>query len=166
MAKRSITQRVIAAWRRIYRHAWALRFRRLLSWQPLTSRGFLALFLAGGALYFLALPHKDLVAAMLGGGILAVLGLVLATSVIVRWRLASRLQIEARFDHTDAKSRRDLPAGLLFKGSSLPPYFTLAAHRSFARPGVRSRVHLLKGKHPEGGVRHVIDTLYIPHRGL
>ncbi len=135
-------------------------------WQPLTFRGAAALLLGIAALYFLAFPQKDLVAATLGGGLLALTLLTLIAIVIIRFRIAARLAVEPRFDRENAISRNPIDAGLVLSGSSVPPYFALRLSREFEHEGVKSPEHIVRGAEVPGAARHLIDSIRCPHRGL
>lgn len=135
-------------------------------WQPLTFRGAAALLLGSASLYFLAFPQKDLVAATLGGGLLALTFFTLLASLLLRFRIAPRLEIEARFDRENAISRAPIDAGLVLNGSSVPPYFSLRFLREFEHKGVISPEHIVRGAETPGAPRHLIDSIVCPHRGL
>ena len=135
-------------------------------WQPLTVRGVLAIALSVFAIRSFGIPEMDLVAAILGGGILALTIGVVLIALIVRFRLGRRLEIEGRFDLADPRSRQRTPAGLVLQNSDIPLYFSLAVRRRFDHDGVLTSTHVATGREGEPGRRHLIDTVEMPHRGL
>jgi hypothetical protein len=137
-----------------------------VNWQPLTMRGLAVLVLSLYALRIWAIPEADLVAAVLGGGLLALCVLMFVLSLMVRVRLGQRLQGEALFDSDNPLSRCEVAAGIVLLHSSIPSYFALCVARRFAQDTVVSNVHVVKGQEPELGRRHLIDSVVWPHRGL
>lgn len=136
----------------------------LRAWQPLTFRGLVALALAIFGIQAFALPTSDLIAYMVGGGVLTLLVLLLIGNLYTRYRLSKTLAAEARFDTREPTSGKPVDGGITLTGSHLPPYFQLKVVRQFRQPGVDSPAHLVFGGSP--GKRHLIDQCIFPHRGL
>ncbi len=137
----------------------------IAGWQPLTIFGLSTVILSTIGLRFLAIPQFDLVADILSKSILTALCLILATALVLRIRLGRLLRAELQCGDPLSISKLDVPAGITFFGSTLPPYFTLRVTRRFDGPGVQSPWHLLKGKEPLSGKRNSPDTIVFPHRG-
>lgn len=148
-------------------------FRR---WQPFTTRGFLAIVLALYSLKVFALPENDIIAYLLGGGILGLVLLVTLISLLMRFLLGKNLKGDATFDthHVTAHdsaflhclSGSDIPAMITLKSSNIAPFFFLEVCRIFEHEGAISPSHLIKGLAPSSGKRQLFDTVFFPHRGL
>jgi hypothetical protein len=138
----------------------------LLRCQPFTLRGLVLLALSLYATFILALPEMDLVAAGLGGSLLALLLVSMLCGLILRVKLARSIQVESFFDQTSLSSKSATPSGLLIRQAILPPCFLLRVERSFSPSGADSPLHLIKGSSRSDTVHHLIDHVVFPHRGL
>ena len=124
------------------------------------------MFLSVLALKHYALTENDLIAYVLGGAVLGATALTLICSLFLRLRLGKKLSAQARFDTAQALSKTEVAAGIILENCFLPPLFQLEVKRKFEHLGVRSPVHLLKGKNEAGKKRHLIDSIFFPHRGV
>ncbi len=138
----------------------------IAAWQPLTTRGALAIVLSALLVKFYALPSSDLIAAVLGAAFIAIVLLVAGVALLLRIRIARAISAELRFELHEPISKTNIPAGIILKNSSVLSYFSLAVKRRFDQKGARSPSHVLKGREPELGKRHLIDSVWLPHRGL
>lgn len=136
----------------------------IIGWQPFSVRGLLALTLSLVSLKVFAFPESDLVATMIGGGLLGILTLCVLTLYFSRFRLGKSLSAQLRFDEHQALSKTPVPAGIILSGSHIPPFFSLKVRREFLHRGADSSLHLVKGK-DNGEMRHLIDTVSFAHRG-
>lgn len=136
----------------------------IIRWQPFTVRGLLALTLSMVALKVFAFPESDLVASMIGGGLLGILAICVCTLYFSRFRLGRTLSAQLRFNEHQALSRTSIPAGIILSGSRVPPFFSLRVQRKFLHPGAESYLHLVKGK-DNGENRHLMDSVSFAHRG-
>ena len=135
-------------------------------YQPFTTRGLIALIFASLALYYLAVAQSDLVAYVLGAGVLGTLVLTLIGLLLTRLRLRRSLKAELRFPTSETYSQRDLDAGILLEGSSVWPFFSMILKRRFVLNGPNSPHHRVRGNHPFQDKRYLLDHVYFPHRGI
>ena len=136
---------------------------RLLAVQPLTIRGVLILAFSIIALRVFALPQDDLVAFILGGGMLGLVLLALIATPISWLVLRHRLSVLPLFPEEVPISRTAVRSGLFVRELSLPPFYTLTVRRVFNASGVSAPAHLLLGTHAH---KAITDLVVFPHRGV
>ena len=129
-------------------------------------RGALAVLLSFLLVAYYALPQSDLVAAVLGAAFVVITLVVAGIALLQRIRIARRVTAELRFDPHEPIAKRNIPAGIVLDNSSVLSYFSLTVKRRFDQVGALGPAHVLKGKQPALGKRHLIDSVWFPHRGF
>lgn len=135
-------------------------------WQPLTLRGLLAAVVATLALKFIAVPEMDLVTFSIAGPVLFFVLLSSLATFFFAARIKKRITAEVTYDKSGLRSNTIISFGILFRGSSVPPFFTLAVSRNFEPGQALTKDYYLKGGESPLNGRRIIDTIRFPHRGV
>lgn len=130
---------------------------------PITFRAALAITLSFVAIRYLATPLSDIVAHLIGIGMLSLILLSLIICTITKRYLLKNLSAKIYFDNKNIISKIDTQAGMEIQNASLPPFFSLSVKRLFRNEGTISPTYLLTGRLPK---RHLMDSVYFPHRGI
>lgn len=144
-------------------------YRIFLLWQPFTFRGLMGLTLSIVSLKIIGIPQNDLVAHILGGGLLGLIVVTTAATVYVGSRIKQKLTAVCNFEGTSLLAKTKITSSITLNNSSLPPFFSLQIRRHFAHQDTTSRiesyVHEFTGR-DKCATRYSIDSTTFPHRGL
>lgn len=146
----------------IFLRSFLSRLRLFFFYQPIRLRGALAFILSVLILKFFAFDKDDLIAYMIGGGIVGLLLFAALCLPLAFFILRRSLSIQTILPSTDCLSRRELPAGFFLTGLRLVPFYSLRLERVFAHQGVLSPIHILSGLISK---RQILDSISFPHRG-
>lgn len=133
---------------------------------PLTVRAVALLSLATLAIRYFAVPENDLVASIVGGAAVGLAVFLLVFAFAHRLKTGRALRAECHFDHFNAFTGRQIPAGIVLQGSDVWPFFFLTVTRQFEHQGFQSPVHIIRGQEFKDIRRHIIDAVSFPHRGM